>query len=241
MGQLATESLAADPALESCFFDDFHGLDVVAKWSDVSGDTGAAPSLATDGDDAVILTTGATNNNEAYLVSNRAFDLSVGKQLVAETMVKYTESATDDANLLFGLMSAAAADSLLDDGGGPAANYSGAVFYKVDGGTKWYVESSIAGAQTTNETERLAAGITGWQLLRIQIDPVSASEAEVTFHIGQEGGSFYRQCVDANGMPIKHTIVTSSFAAAKVILGVKAGSASSETPRFDYVRVHQAK
>jgi len=241
MGSIASESLAADPSQESVFFDDFNALDVVGMWADVSGDTGAAPSLAADGEDAVVLTTGATDNNECYLTSVRTFDLAVGKQLVFEAAVKFTEANTDDANILVGIVSEAGANTLLDNGGGPPADYSGAVIYKVDGGTQWNCESSVGTAQTTTATGYAASGQTGYQLLRIQVDPVSASEAEVTFSIGQEGGNFYRQVTDTNGLLVKHTVNTGTFAAAKAVVGVKAGGAASETPRFDFVRVHQAK
>ena len=43
-----------------------------------------------------------------------------------------------------GLCSAAGANALLDNGGGPAANYSGAVFYKVDGGTTFGAKTDKA-------------------------------------------------------------------------------------------------
>lgn len=236
-----SDALNSTPELQTTFYDDFTDLDVTNRWTDVSGDSGAAPTLATDGESAIIFTTGGTDNNECYLTSKMVFDLTVGCQTVIEGAMKWTEAATDDANIIFGLMSGAGANALLDTGGGPAASYSGAVFFKVDGGTKWNVESSIAGAQTTAETERTASGISGWQILRIQFDPISAAECEVTFHVGQEGGTYFKQVVDSNYLPIKHTIVTSSFAAANVVIGAKAGDTNSETPRCDWVRVRQAK
>lgn len=241
MSSIVNDALGNDPAHQDDFFDDFQSLDVVGMWEDVSGDSGAAPSLAADGESAAVLTTGATDNNECYLVSNRAFDLRVGSQLIAECRLKATEANTDDLNILFGLMSAAGANSLLDNGGGPAANYSGAVFFKEDGATAWSIESSVATAQTTTATGK-AAGLITYQTLRIQIDVITATEAEVSFHIGQEGGNHTRQVLDSvNHLPVKHTIDPTNFAAAKLILGAKAGGANSETPRIDFVRVSQTK
>lgn len=240
MGSIVLDQMNANPDHQFDFFDDFTRLDVVGNWADVSADTGAAPSLATDGKSDVLLTTGGTNNNECYLVSNMAFDLAIGQQLLAESKVLATEAATDDLNFIFGLVSGSTTDTLQDDGAGPPASYSGACFYKVDGGTTWILESSVATAQTTSTTTLTTAQST-YQLLRILIDVVSATEAEVSFMVGQEGGNFFRIVTDSNGQPIKHTLNPTSFAAAKVVVGAKAGGANSEVPRVDYVRVSQTK
>lgn len=240
MGSIVIDQINANPDHQVDLFDDFVGLDVVGNWTDVSADTGAAPSMAADGESAVILTTGGTDNNECYLTSNLTLDLAVGQQVLLEAKVKATEANTDDLNFIFGLMSGAGANALLDDGGGPAASYSGAVFFKVDGGTVWNVESSVGSTQTTSATSYTSSQST-YQLLRILIDVVSATEAEVSFAVGQSGGSFFRLVTDTNNMPIKHTLDPTSFAAAKVVVGCKAGGANSETPRVDYVRVSQTK
>lgn len=238
MPSLVTDIFAnADHQVD--LFDDFISVDTLV-WTDVSGDTGAAPTVATDGESAIIFTTGGTDNNECYLTSNVTFDLAVGQQMLLEAKVKPTEANTDDLNFIFGLVSGAGANALLDNGGGPPASYSGACIYKVDGGTVWNVESSVGSSQTTDATAYTSAQST-YQLLRILIDVVSSIEAEVTYFIGQEGGSFFRQVTDTNGLPIKHTIDPTSFAAAKVVIGAKAGDTNSETPRADYVRVSQTK
>lgn len=240
MGSIVIDQVGANPDHQFDFFDDFTKLDVVGNWIDTSADTGAAPSLATDGKSDVILTTGATNNNECYLISNLALDLTVGQQTLLEAKVLASEAATDDLNFIFGLISGSTTDTLQDDGAGPPASYSGACFFKVDGGTVWNVESSVATAQTTTATT-LASAQSTYQLLRILIDVVSATEAEVSFAVGQEGGNFFRLVTDSNGLPVKHTLNPTSFAAAKVVVGAKAGGANSEVPRVDYVRASQTK
>lgn len=242
MAVTLTQELFTNPTRQDDFFDDFNHMDLVGLWVDTSTDTGAAPTLATDGESAVVLTTGATNNNEAYLSSNRLWDVVADKPIVFETRLKYTESATDDANVAMGFCSAAAADAILDDGGGPAASYSGALFFKVDGGTAWQFETSVAGAQTTNTISNVTPGGGTYQSFRIEIRPIDSTTAEVVPLIDSSGGNNFVQCKDATtGNLIKHTITYTSYAAAEVMLGVKAGSASSETPRWDYVRVSQAK
>lgn len=240
MGSIVLDQLNANPDHQFDFFDDFVRLDVVGNWADVSGDTGAAPSLATDGKSDVILTTGGTNNNECYLVSNLALDLTVGQQTLLEAKVLASEAATDDLNFIFGLVSGSTTDTLQDDGAGPPASYSGACFFKVDGGLVWNIESSVSTSQTTNTTTLVSAQA-DYQLLRILIDVRTATEAFVTFHVGQSGHNFFRQVCDSNNLPIVHTVNPTSFAAAKVIVGAKAGGSNSETPRVDYVRASQTK
>lgn len=238
--KIVDDNLFANPLVQDDFFEDFNELDVVGKWADTSGDTGAAPTLATDGESAVILTTGATDNNEAYLDTNRVWDVVADKPITIDMKMKYTEANTDDANILMGLMSAAGANALLDNGGGPAASYSGAVFFKADGDTVWSVETSVGGTQTTTVTDE-AAGSSTYSIFRIEIRPIDSTRAEVVFSIGQSGGSYFKQCRDANGDLIRHEITYTSFAAAPLCLGVKAGDTNSETPRWDYVRVSQRK
>lgn len=237
--KLVDDNLFAHPLRQDDFVDEFNELDVVGKWTDTSGDTGAAPTLAADGESAVILTTGATDNNEAYLSTNRVWDVVADKPITIDMKMRYEEANTDDASIIMGLMSAAGANAIVD-GGGPAASYSGAVFFKSDGDTVWSVETSVGGAQTTTVTDE-AAGSTTYSIFRIEIRPLDATTAEVVFLIGQEGGNYFKQCRDANGNLIKHTITYASFAAAPLLLGVKAGSANSETPRWDSVRVSQVK
>lgn len=242
MSKLVNDNLLANPWRQDDFIEEFNLLDVVGRWADVSADTGAAPSLATDGESAVILTTAATDNNECLLVSNQTWDVAQSMPLTIDIKMRYAESNTDDANILMGLVSSAAAvaDVIADNGGGPPASYSGAVFFKVDGGTVWNVESSVAGTQTTTATNKTAGGAS-YQNFRIEIRPIDSTTAEVVFLIGQDGGSHFTQCKDSSGNVIKHTLTYTSFAACKLVLGAKAGSANGETPRFDYVRVSQVK
>ena len=239
--KLVSDNLLYNPLRQNDFFEPCQGLDVVAKWAETSPDTGAAASLATDGDNAIILTTGATNNNECDLSSNQKFDVVANQPLLIEGQIKYTEANTDDANIMFGLCSAAAADSLVDDGAGPAASYSGAIFYKVDGGTAWVVQTSVGSTRYgTNTVNGITPGGGAYQSFRIEIRPISATEAEVVFSIDPNGGTNFQVCRDATTKAlIKHIITYTSFAAAGLRLYVKAGAANSETPRFRNLRVSQ--
>lgn len=222
-------------------FDDFLGFDEVEGWT-ATADVGGAQALDLDGVGGVLsVATGSTDNDEAYVESiGEPFLFAADKPIEFETRLKFVEANTDDANVLAGLMDAPAADSLVDDAGGPKASYSGAVFYKVDGGTKWIVETSLGGTQTTTTTD-VTAGGSSYQTLRIVAQPVSSTRVEVSFFIDPAGGANYTQCRDANGLPIKHVVTLGSPTEMAVVFGVKAGGANAETLLVDYVACSQLR
>lgn len=132
------------------------------------------------------------DNDEAYIkTTNEVFLIAANKPCRQKAKLKFTEANTDDANVFVGFMSAIAANSLLDNGGGPPASYTGAVFFKEDGQTLWSVEYSIAGTQNTaqltavNSLDKLAktAGGTAYQMLEILIEPKTATLCDVYFFI----------------------------------------------------------
>jgi hypothetical protein len=222
-------------------FDDFFGFDVVERWV-VTADAGGAQDLDADGVGGILsIATGGVDNDEAYAESlGEPFLLAADKPIELEARVKFVEANTDDANILVGLMDAPGADSLIDNGGGPKASYSGAVFYKVDGGTNWIVETSLGGSQTTTTTD-VTAGGSSYQTLRIVAQPVSATRIEVSFFIDPAGGSNFTQCQDAQGRPIKHVVTLGSPTEMALVLGAKAGGANAETLLVDYVACSQLR
>jgi len=221
------------------FFEDFDHFVDGDRWTMVDADSGASVAEDADGvGGVVLLTTGATDNNEAVLAtSNELFKFASDKPLVAEARVQYAESNTDDANVLFGVMDAIGANSLQDGGAGPKASYSGAVFFKADGDTVWSVESSLAGAQTTTQltaTNSLdgaakTAGGSSYQTLRIEVQPLAGSVADIMFYIDEI-------------LVAKHKGV-SITSATEMMVGVaaKAGSANSEVVSVDYISAYQKR
>lgn len=219
------------------FFEDFQHFVTGDRFTDTSADTGAAVAMTDAAGGVVTLTTGGTDNNECYLLTTKeVFLIADGKPIFFEARIKYTEANTDDANVALGLMNAVAADSILDDGAGPAASYSGAVLFKVDGGTVWNAESSLAGTQTTtalsaaNSLDRLAKtpGGGSWQTIRIEIVPFSTTEADVNFFI--------------DGVHVaKHALTYTSATEMMAFVGVKAGGANSEVVSVDYVSAYQVR
>lgn len=187
----------------------------------VSDGAGGIMSVFCDGDD----------NDESYLhTTNELFKFEDDKPLFFEARVALTEANTDDANVIVGLCDAAGANTLLDNGAGPKASYSGAVFYKVDGGTVWQAEVSLAGTQTavTLSTDTFPGDGT-FQKLGIEFVPTAANTADVKFFIdgalvGTASSFSYSGATDMD-----------------VCLGVKAGGANEEELKIDYVLCSQVR
>lgn len=201
-------------------------------WTAVLTDSGTA----TVGDEVGgVLTIAASDgtagdNDEAYVrTTAELFKILDDRLCYAEALIQYTEAATDDANVLFGFMNAVAANHLLDDGAGPAASYSGAVIFKVDGGTVWQCESSLAGSQTTTVTTATAGG-SSWQRLAIAIQPLDTTVCEVQFEI--DGNPFR----DSANSVIKHRMTYTNATEMHLVVGLKAGSATAQTMKVDLVR-----
>jgi hypothetical protein len=232
---LSPSPAAANARLQSELFDDFVMFTDTACWTRLVADAGSSVALQVDGQHGVIrLTTGATDNNEAMLYSPEIARFAANRTMHFEALVQYAEAATNAANVLVGMMDAPVANSLVDNGGGAKASYSGAVFLKVDGGTRWICETAVGSSKTTTITAVTAGGATP-QRLEIDVIPVSSTVCDVIFKI--DG----LQCVDANGTKIKHTVAFGSATEMAAAFGVKAGSASSEVLSVDYCLLQQRR
>lgn len=195
----------------------------------VVGDSPAGVLVLTASDGTV------ADNDEAYVEHvNEVFKFADDKPLLFEARIQYSEAATDDANVCLGLMDAVAADAILDNGGGPKASYSGAVIFKVDGGTVWQCETSIAGVQTTTASSR-AAGGAAYQTLTIEFKPFSATQADVMFYV--DGA----QLLDSAGRAIKHTLTFTGATEMQAFAGIKNGSANNEILSIDYLACYQLR
>ncbi len=226
------------------FVDDFIGFDAVDRWTvtaDVGetqdsavGSAGGQLSLACDGDD----------NDEAYaFLTCEPIVLAAGTLTVARFRFNYTEANTDDANIAVGIASEGGADFLVDNGGGPPADYTGAVLFKVDGGTAWQVEVSHGTAQTT-KTTTLTPGGGVWEELEIAIDVPAIDLAEVTFHHGAAGAAMVpiKESGSSDrdpGIKIRKDFTTPL--SMGIVLGVKAGGANTETLLVDYAAYSQTR
>lgn len=234
--RMNSPSRISELRLQSELVDDFFSYTNGQLWTKVDGDSGASVAIDADGTGGLVaLVTGATDNNEAYLHStNELFAFAASRPIEFEAGIQFAEASTDDANVLVGLMDAVAANALQDNGAGPKASYSGAVFFKADGDTLWSVETSVGGTQTTTQT-KTTAGSSSQQRLRIEINPTGGSAAQVTFWANGQ------QCVDSDGKLIRHEVSFGSATEMSAVLGLKAGGANSETLTVDYVGASQAR
>ncbi len=174
--------------------DDFQHYATGHRWTSVLTDSGSAASGDAAGGILDVIPSDGTvaDNDEAYVKSTKEiFKFANGKPLSAEGSLTWTEANTDDANVLFGVLDAIAANSLQDNGAGPPASYSGAVFFKADGDTVWSVEVSDGGTQWTKKLDASGSldgvaktcGAGAYQLLRIEVLPISSTKMDVCFLI----------------------------------------------------------
>jgi len=220
-------------------FDDFYWFISPHEWtktvSDVAGGAGIIPGDGAGG----LLTVGtedSTDNDEVLLESTQEiFLFAANKPLVFEVRAKHVEVATDDANVFYGLMNAAGADAMIDDGAGPKASFSGVGFYKVDGGTRWQCISSVA---TTRNTTDLTAALslngtaqtidTSYHVFRIEFTPYSSTNAKVDFFIDEVHVA-------------THDFVYTSATEMQIAIVVKNGGANPEVATVDYVGCFQKR
>lgn len=126
--------------------DDFQeGADPFAqRWTVTASDGGAtAVYSAMNGLLAVSPSDGTVaDNDEIYVASTQSlFLFKARRTLYGCCRLQCVEQNVNRANLIFGFMSSVGANALIDDGGGPRQSGSVCVFYKVDGGDEWRVQS----------------------------------------------------------------------------------------------------
>lgn len=220
--------------------DDFYEYTTGGKFSSVLTDSGTiAVSDAAGGVATLTPSDGSVaDNDEAYLKSsNETFLIAANKPIVAEARIKFTELNTNTSNVMFGFKDAVAANTILDDGGGPPASYSGAVFFKVDGDTTWNAESSNS---TTQKTQTLTSDVSldkatktsgggVWQILRISAIPTGDGLIDFQFEIDGVLVAVHKNRSYANATEMQ------------VFVGVKNGSAHNQTVLVDYIRCHQSR
>lgn len=214
-----------DPSLYHILFDDFLEFTEAAIWT-------TTEDASKTGTDALMDVVGGVytnfcdgdDNDESYCISTaETFLIATGKKMWFQARLRVDEAATDDANVIVGLMDVAGADALLDNAGGPAASYDGAVFCKVDGGTKWQFETSNAGTQET--TAEVAA---------------YADDTFIELGFYYDGVTSITPYVDGTA-GTAHTIAVAGLEEMHVLFGIKAGSAVEEAIEIDYIKCVQLR
>lgn len=236
------DSYGCSPLLQTEFIEDFNALDTTSVWTDTSADTGAAPSLVADGTcSGVSITTGGTDNNEAYLLTKTKWDIVANRPIVAEVRFSVQQAATNALNFFLGF-GPGAADFLLDDGAGMASSFSGCGIYCTDGSLYAKTVSSVTTTRYGSHTTNTQMAGTGFQSFRMEIRPISSTEAEIVYLFDTAGGSNFVVLRDTTtGLPIKDILTYTSYAAVPFTIGVKAGSGTAEVPVVDFVGIRQRR
>ena len=168
---------------------------------------------------------GASDNDEMYMAAElENIKFLAGKAFVFETLVQFTESNTDDANVGFFVTNAVAANALVDDGAGPKATGDYVGIWKVDGGTKWYcgAQSNGTATPTTDTVSTVTAGGSSYQRLMVKVICETSTRAIAEFSVdGQNIGTVHFAYASATEM--------------QLMVGVKNGSANAETLNVDWM------
>lgn len=201
----------------------------------LAADAGASVAVGDAARGVALLTTGATDNNEAALRSTtELFLVAAGRPLYGRFRAQYAEANVDDANIFLGFANALAADTMVDNGAGPRA--SGNVFCveKRDGETTWRL-TTRNGTTTTSTLSTTTAGGAGFSTIEIEVEEFDSVNF---FVVALVDGVILK---DANGTRIRHTVPISGSTEMMVGAYVKAGGANSEVLSVDYLYAHQLR
>ncbi len=209
-------------------FEEWYEYTSAKTWTTTTTGSGAVAAAGVGGK-LTFSPTDSTDNLYVYVASTASLLLfAADKPFELETSIQFSEANTSAANVVFGCMDSVSSTAMQDNGAGPKASFSGAVIYKVDGGTVWKCCSSLSTTQTIS-TSNTTAGGSLYQTLNIKVYPVSATVLEVTFFVNDQ------QLIDATSLkPIKHQVTYTGAAAMQFLLGVKNGSTTPETMISDY-------
>ncbi len=229
-------------------FDDFQeyvsGASNGSGWTSVLA--GSAAVAVNDGVGGLLSMTcvDSVANRECYVKgSHQLFKFVNNQPFMGEWFIQYSEANVNKANIAVGFMSAVGAASMADTTGEPKASFSGAVIYKVPGGTQWKTASSVGttmgGSGGTAQQSDTTAGGAAFTRLRIEVMPVSSTLAEVTYFV--DGN----QLKVAGGRPgvtkIKDQLTYTGSLFFAPFMMVKNGSTTAETLLVDYVGCEQLR
>jgi len=212
--------------------DDFENYATGGLWTSVV--EGSATIAVADGDCGIVTMSGidSTNNRELYLKHTaQMFTFQANKGFSIESYVQFTEGNTSAINFAFGVANGVTNDMLVDDGGGLKVSGSFACIYKVDGTNYWKTGSSVGTTQNLSTSTKTSTS-TGYQVLRIDVMPVSSTIAEITYFVNDQ------QLLQSGGRPgqnfIKDQLTYTGAAAMQMFFGLKQGSTTAESINIDY-------
>ena len=225
------------------FFDDFQGF-LTATSTDKYTVVTAVDGTVLIGDAAggvVTIANGTAtiaDNEDCYLAREpEAFLPAEDKPLIFETRLKFSEVSTNTCNVIAGVTDGVAANLLVNDGAGPKTSGTTLAFFKKDGNLNWHIHVSLSTTQTSveltaaNSLNKIAnvAGSSAYQVLRIEFQPINATQAEVRFFIN-----------DVLVYKITDWVFTSATEVQSVV-GCKGGTAAAMSVLVDYLMTYQLR
>jgi hypothetical protein len=224
------------------FMDHMDHLVDADRWTKIATDSGTL--VVGDAQGGILTITpsdgSVADNDEAYLhTTNELFIFDADRPMMCEALIQYSEANTDDANIMFGFVSGAGANSIQDNGAGPPASYSGAVIHKVDGGTKWVCESSVGATQTTETSDETAGGAT-FQRLRIEVHTGrGTNKVDIAFFIDEQQARENNSNLPSQRVILHEDVDISSATEMTVFIGAKNGDANGEALLVKYIAAYQ--
>ena len=236
----------ADPERYHGFFDDFTHYVTADLWTSLVTDTGTV--AVSDGAGGIVVLTPSdgsiADNDEAGLITTtELFKFVANKPLIFGCRMQYTELATSAAGVAIGIADDMATDFIGDTDGVLDADFDGAIFYKVDGNTRWSChtadgttkkDTDLSAANSLDKTAHTAGTASAYQILEIVVTPVAAAAMDVDFFIDDLTNGRVHVC--------KHSRAT--FAGAGEMhagVYVKNGSAHNQTVNVDYIYCYQRR
>jgi hypothetical protein len=193
----------------------------------------------------LIAQTNNTDNNEAYVISTNAlFGPRVGGTIGCACRFKIYDPGTN--NFIFGFLEDAAADSLIDDGGGVLADKNVICVYKVDGETNFRCRSGWTTAvkqdhlsnQTANTSTSSGVAASTTDFVTLKIEAIgNGSEIEIFYSIDTKGFGAFQELRDANNQVIRHVqrADPADDNDMKLIVGCKTGADASAALHIDWI------
>lgn len=199
------------------------------EWTLTTADSAtAALQVATAGNQGgnmLVSAAGATANDEAYLfLTTSRFIFADGATFSVKGKVKFAQAATNNAAIHFGLMSAPAANTIVDTTGVPKSSFSGAIIYSKAGSLYWQGGCSVGTALQSTASNKVAGGTLA-QELRIDIKCTNGV-ADIQYFVDEEA---LLDESTAWSQPIKHSLTYSGAVAMTGYFGMKQCSAAQQT------------
>lgn len=218
-------------------FDDFEWYISPHRWTSLAADAGASVAVGDTVNGILVLTSGATDNNEAAVfTTNELFLLAADRTIFAEVRMQYTELTGGASNIAFGFGDTMGAANFIADDGAATVNHavSGAdsiVIVKRDASTVWSCACEVNNADINSTASLQTAGGSSYQRLGIEARPVTGTEYEVTYFL--DGYPL----TDSNNRPIKHLLTYTSATEMNFGVYAKAGTGESLVVNIDYLYV----